>query len=98
MGMLSDSTSVPDDYHAIMHDEASLLADAASHMFVPPFISGVCDGYFTEDEYRRVASLVLAMLHQAHPGMSKMKSLARCSVWWPGKDREIEACVKACDM
>ena len=56
MGMLSDSTSIPDDYHAITHDEASLLADAASHMFVPPFISGVCDGYFTEDEYRRVAS------------------------------------------
>ena len=41
---------------------------------------------------------VLAMLHQAHPGMSKMKSLARCYVWWPGMDREIEACVKACDM
>ena len=41
---------------------------------------------------------VLAMLNQAHPGMSKMKSLARWYVWWPGKDREIEACVKACDM
>ena len=26
MGMLSDSTRVPDDYHAITHDEASLLA------------------------------------------------------------------------
>ena len=56
MGMLSDSTSVPDDYHAITHDEASLLADAASHKFVPAYVSGVCDGYFTEDENTRAAS------------------------------------------
>ena len=41
---------------------------------------------------------VLTMLHQAHPGMSKMKSLARSYVWWPKMDREIEACVKACQM
>ena len=41
---------------------------------------------------------VLKMLHQSHPGMSKMKSLARCYVWWPRMDREIEACVKACEM
>ena len=41
---------------------------------------------------------VLSMLHQAHPGMSKMKCLVRCYVWWPKMDSEIEACVKACEM
>ena len=34
----------------------------------------------------------------APPGCQKMKSLAGCYVWWPRMDREIEACVKACEM
>ena len=37
------------------------------------------------------------MLHQAHPGISRMKSLARSYVWWPGIDRDMEVCVKSCD-
>ena len=40
---------------------------------------------------------VIGMLHQAHPGISRMKSLARSYVWWPGIDRDMEACVKSCD-
>ncbi|KAI2667094.1 hypothetical protein H4Q32_031059 [Labeo rohita] len=39
---------------------------------------------------------VLAMLHDAHPGIVHMKGLARSYVWWPGMDGEIEETVKAC--
>ena len=39
---------------------------------------------------------VLKELHQGHPGMSKMKALARSYVWWPGLDSEIEQKVKSC--
>eukprot|EP00731_Ephydatia_muelleri_P017292 Em0010g390a len=39
---------------------------------------------------------VLTMLHDAHPGVTRMKVLARGIVWWPGIDSDLEAKVKAC--
>ena len=39
---------------------------------------------------------VLAELHSGHPGVSRMKSLARGLVWWPGMDTSIETAVKHC--
>ena len=39
---------------------------------------------------------VLEELHQGHPGVVRMKSLACSHVWWPELDREIEDQVKAC--
>ena len=40
---------------------------------------------------------VLAELHESHPGINKMKGLARGYVWWPNMDKEIEDVVKQCD-
>ena len=40
---------------------------------------------------------VLRLLHEGHPGMSRMKSLTRLHVWWPSIDDDIESFVKACN-
>ena len=39
---------------------------------------------------------VLIDLHCGHPGISRMKSLARSLIWWPGLDAAIEKRVKEC--
>ena len=39
---------------------------------------------------------VLQTLHEAHPGVVRMKALARGTVWWPWVDKDIEHKVKAC--
>ena len=36
--------------------------------------------------------------HVAHPGSSRMKSLARSYVWWPKLDQMLERVAKLCDM
>jgi len=41
---------------------------------------------------------VIEMLHNNHPGISKMKSLARLFVWWPKLDAEIESYVNKCSV
>ncbi|PAA75827.1 hypothetical protein BOX15_Mlig026022g1 [Macrostomum lignano] len=39
---------------------------------------------------------VIQELHQAHPGISRMRALARSYVWWPGLDGDLEAAAKSC--
>ena len=39
---------------------------------------------------------VLKELHEVHPGMVRMKALARSYVWWPGLDKDIEEMVRSC--
>ena len=36
----------------------------------------------------------MRMLHEAHPGITRMKRLASGYVWWRGIDAELEKCVR----
>ena len=40
---------------------------------------------------------ILESLHEAHPGMSQMKSLARSNFWWVKMDENIEKKVRVCE-
>ena len=41
---------------------------------------------------------ILEELHSTHPGMNKMKSLARSYVWWPHMDVDLESMVQECSV
>ncbi|CAI2321053.1 unnamed protein product [Caenorhabditis sp. 36 PRJEB53466] len=40
---------------------------------------------------------ILKQLHEGHPGMVRMKQLARAFVFWPGMDEDIAKVVAACN-
>lgn len=40
---------------------------------------------------------VLDVLHEGHPGIVRMKHLARSHVWWPNVDQDLEVKVQNCD-
>ena len=42
-------------------------------------------------------SRVLDSLHSCHPGINKMKAIARLHCWWPDIDSDIELRVSTCD-
>jgi len=39
---------------------------------------------------------LLDELHEGHPGISRMKALARSYIWWPTMDQEIDLKVRGC--
>ena len=41
---------------------------------------------------------LLNELHSDHPGMCRMKALARCYVWWPSLNKDIESKMKSCSV
>ncbi|XP_026570758.1 uncharacterized protein K02A2.6-like, partial [Pseudonaja textilis] len=41
---------------------------------------------------------VLEALHEGHPGIVRMKALARSYVWWPGLDEDIVNWVSSCSI
>ncbi|XP_029141787.1 uncharacterized protein K02A2.6-like, partial [Protobothrops mucrosquamatus] len=43
-------------------------------------------------------SRILSSLHEGHPGIVRMKALARSHLWWPGLDKAIEAQVHGCQV
>jgi len=43
-----------------------------------------------------VHQLLIKELNQAHPEISRMKSLAHGYMWWPGMDADLEGEVKQC--
>ncbi|XP_031328049.1 uncharacterized protein K02A2.6-like [Photinus pyralis] len=45
----------------------------------------------------KIRERVLGILHGAHIGMVRMKSLARSYVWWPSMDQAIENAVRHCE-
>ena len=44
----------------------------------------------------KLRNKVLIELHDSHPGISRMRNLARQYVWWPGMDKDIEKEVQNC--
>ena len=46
------------------------------------------------EKYREYA---MKLLHESHLGMTKMKATARCYVWWPGINQQIEDKVNNCE-
>ncbi|XP_057209277.1 uncharacterized protein K02A2.6-like [Triplophysa rosa] len=45
---------------------------------------------------QKLRKRVLEELHAGHPGIVRMKAIARSYVWWPGLDADIELLVKMC--
>ena len=45
---------------------------------------------------KRLRDKLLQELHRDHPGVSRMKSVARSYMWWPGLDKEVEQLAKSC--
>ena len=44
----------------------------------------------------KLQAIVLDSLHESHPGISRMKSIARNYVWWNGMDKAIENVAQVC--
>ena len=45
----------------------------------------------------KLRSRIQDLPHERHPGVVRMKAVARSYMWWPGIDSQIEQTVKCCD-
>lgn len=46
---------------------------------------------------KKLQPQIVSELHQGHPGIVKMKAVARSHVWWASLDSDIEQCAHACE-
>uniref|UniRef100_A0A5S6QNU4 RNA-directed DNA polymerase n=1 Tax=Trichuris muris TaxID=70415 RepID=A0A5S6QNU4_TRIMR len=46
---------------------------------------------------KRLQPAILRQLPHGHPGIVRMKAIARSYIYWPGLDMEIETVVRSCD-
>jgi hypothetical protein len=46
---------------------------------------------------KKLQQRILRMLHQGHPGITRLKMLARQLMYWHGINKDIESIVKSCD-
>ena len=44
----------------------------------------------------KLQEYVLGELHVSHPGIVRMKTLARKYIWWPNIDKQLEELVQNC--
>ena len=44
----------------------------------------------------KLQDYVLSELHVSHPGIVRMKTVARKYIWWPNLDKELEELVQTC--
>jgi hypothetical protein len=45
----------------------------------------------------RLRAQIVEEVHAGHMGMVRMKQIARCYVWWPGLDADLEQRARSCD-
>lgn len=79
-------TQITDDNMKILYNRRESLAEAKGYILMSdriliPFA---------------LQAAVLKQLHASHPGIIRMKSLARSHVYWPNIDKDIEDMVRKC--
>ena len=65
-----------------------------SDVFKPYWMCDVGSSDYCSQETR---GDILQELHQGHPGIVRMKSIAHSHVWWPKLDHDIESLSKSCE-
>ena len=77
--------SVPAELQPYVHQQHELTVEARCLLWGIKVV--------IPEKYRE---LVLEELHSSHPGIVRMKSLARLHEWWPSVDSQIEDIVSSC--